>query len=351
MRKPFIDNLRGMAVLLLFPVHTFMIWNDFGSRFYIWEGADRCLSTWIVLVNPWLMPLLFVLAGMSARYALQKRTVRAFMMQRARKLLIPLVAGTALLVPLQTWYARRYFDHYEGGIWAHWSWFFTHFTDLSGYDGAFTPGHLWFILFLFLIALAALPVFQAIPYEKGSESVQRMPVPAILFLFIPVWLMYYLGNFNGFSIGKYFALYLMGYYLLSNDAVMGKLEGQKSRLLVLWGASTAVSAVLYGRFSYYGDLWANLTGWISVLSLLVLGKTFWNRRTGFTDFLGRFSYRIYFLHLPILVAVAYHTASRIHNVMAQILMIWVGSLILTILACLLLERISAAAIPQRLSEK
>ena len=184
MRKPFVDNLRGMAVLLLFPVHTFMVWNDFGSGFYIWAGADRRLSTCIVLINPWLMPLLFVLAGISARYALQTRTVKAFVVQRTRRLLLPFIVGTAVLAPLQTWYARRYFDHYEGGIRAHWSWFFTHLTDLSGYDGAFTPGHLWFILFLFLISLAALPVLQAIPYEKCSEFAQKIPVPAILLLFI-----------------------------------------------------------------------------------------------------------------------------------------------------------------------
>ena len=65
-RKYYIDNLRNLTILLLFPVHTFMIWNDFGSRFYIWLGENKILSTLIVLINPWFMPLLFVLAGMSA---------------------------------------------------------------------------------------------------------------------------------------------------------------------------------------------------------------------------------------------------------------------------------------------
>ena len=73
-RKHYIDNLRNMTILLLFPVHTFMIWNDFGSRFYIWMGENKLLSTAIVLINPWFMPLLFVLAGISARYALKKRS-------------------------------------------------------------------------------------------------------------------------------------------------------------------------------------------------------------------------------------------------------------------------------------
>ena len=74
-RKHYIDSLRNLAILLLFPVHTFMIWNNFGSRFYIWQGENKILSTLIVLVNPWFMPILFALAGMSARYALEKRTI------------------------------------------------------------------------------------------------------------------------------------------------------------------------------------------------------------------------------------------------------------------------------------
>ncbi len=98
MRRNYIDNLRNFAILLLFPVHTFMIWNNFGSRFYVWMGENKLLSTLIVLVNPWFMPLLFVLAGMSARYALEHRTVKEFVRQRVRKLFLPFVAGSLLLV-------------------------------------------------------------------------------------------------------------------------------------------------------------------------------------------------------------------------------------------------------------
>ena len=101
-RKYYIDNLRNYTILLLFPVHTFMIWNDFGSRFYIWQGENRILSTCIVAVNPWFMPLLFVLAGMSARFALERRSFREFVVQRIRKLLIPFICGMLLLVPFQS---------------------------------------------------------------------------------------------------------------------------------------------------------------------------------------------------------------------------------------------------------
>ena len=186
MRKPYIDNLRNLTILLLFPVHTFMIWNDFGSRFYIWKGEEKVPSTLIVLVNPWFMPILFVLAGISARYAFKKYTVSAFLIQRVKKLLIPFLFGLVALVPLQTLYARKFFDQYEGGILENLQYYFTHLTDFSGYDGAFTPGHLWFILFLFLISIMALAPFHFYPYERVRKRVERMPAFGILFLFIPV---------------------------------------------------------------------------------------------------------------------------------------------------------------------
>lgn len=229
MRKHYIDNLRSLTILLLFPVHTLMIWNDFGNRFYIWMGENRLLSTLIVSVNPWFMPLLFVLAGMSARYSLEKRTVRGYILQRTQKLLLPFILGVLLLVPLQTFYARRFFDAYAGGLLENWRYFFTHLTDFSGYDGAFTPGHLWFILFLFLISMISLPLFKYIPDQKAAEKIEKMSIWGIASLSIPLWIMYHIGNFGGFSIGKDLTLYLFGYYIISNDAVMETMEKKQER--------------------------------------------------------------------------------------------------------------------------
>ena len=338
-RKAYIDNLRNLTILLLFPVHTFMIWNDFGSGFYIWQGESRLLSTLIVLVNPWFMPILFVLAGISAGYALQKRTVRDFIHQRIVKLLIPFLCGLVILVPFQTLYARKYFEHYEGGIWGNLKYFFTHLTDFSGYDGAFTPGHLWFILFLFLISLLALFPFHFFPYKSVSKRVEKLSVPGILCLFLPVWLMYYIGNFGGFSMGKNLALYLMGYYVLRNELVMEKLEKSIKWLSGLCLIGTIVSVILYYNFSYYGDLWVNYIGWNSILVLLVLGKKFLNKRTVFTEYFNKASYPIYILHQSILVGLAYYVVKMCSNFLIQVISIMAGSFVVTILTYHFISRI------------
>ena len=322
MRKHYIDNLRNITILLLFPVHTFMIWNDFGSGFYIWQRESRVLSTLIVMINPWFMPLLFVLAGMSARYALEKRTYREFILNRTRKLLMPFVCGTVFLNPFMTFFARKHFYNYEGSLIDNWKYFFTHITDLSGYDGAFTPGHLWFILFLYIITVSSLILFSMIPCvqtaqmrdgqvihnkcKRVSAVIEKIPVWGIFLLFIPVWFMYYVGNFGGYSIGKNMALYLIGYYILADDSTMNKLKKNIKWMSVLCAAGNVALAVLYYRYTYYGDLWINYIGWNTILVVLAAGKRFLNRRTGFTGYFNRASYPIYILHQPILVAVSYY---------------------------------------------
>lgn len=332
MRKHYIDNLRNYTIILLFPVHTFMIWNNFGSGFYIHAKENLLLSTFITMINPWFMPLLFVLAGISAKHSLEKRSDKEFIRQRADKLLIPFIFGTILSAPLQTFFARKFSFGYNGSYFENIKYFFTHFTDLSGYDGAFTPAHLWFILFLFVISAVSLIFFRFIPYEKVCEKTEKFPLYGIMLLFLPIYIMYHIGNFGGYSLGKYLTLFLIGYYFFSSDALIDKLEKNSGILTIFSIILIAVSAVLYYNFSYYGDLWVNFSGWMTILAVIGSGKKYLNKKTIFTDYLNHASYPIYILHQPILVALAYYVLKIETFLSVQVLMICFGSLAITILA-------------------
>jgi uncharacterized membrane protein len=124
MRKWYIDNLRFLAVLLLFPYHTFMIYNTFES-FYIHGVQIAVLSDVIMAVWPWIMPLLFAIAGMSSAYALKKRTGREYAAERVHKLLLPLLFGMLLVVPIQTYLAELF--HTGSGNYLH------YFTEVKDY--------------------------------------------------------------------------------------------------------------------------------------------------------------------------------------------------------------------------
>lgn len=116
MRKYYLDNLRTLMILLLFPVHTFMIWNNYGTKFYVWGGESKLLSSLITLVNPWFMSILFVIAGMCANYSLRKRSIKEFVKERFGKLMLPFISGMILLIPFQTLYARKFFFGYKGSL-------------------------------------------------------------------------------------------------------------------------------------------------------------------------------------------------------------------------------------------
>ncbi len=339
MRKHYLDNLRTIMILLLFPVHTFMIWNNYGTKFYVWGGENKLLSSLIIIVNPWIMALLFVIAGMCAKYSLEKRTTKEFVKERLSKLLIPFISGLLLLVPLQALYARKFFFKYTGNIFEHLKYFFTHITDLSGYDGAFTPGHLWFILFLFIISLVALLIIKNVSFKKVSARLEKLNIFTIIFLFIPVWLMYYLGNFGGYSIGKYFILYLLGYYFFSNEKNIEKLINHKKVILGLFCLFQLILVVVYYQFSYYGDLFVNYVGWLGILACIIVGKLYLNKETKITNYFQKASYPIYILHQTILIIIGYYSLTMIDNIFLQITIIISGTFIVTILAYEIISKI------------
>lgn len=50
------------------------------------------------------------------------------------------------------------------------------YSDLTGYHGSFTPGDLWFILYLFIISLITLPIIKKLSTHnirlfKGSFKI------------------------------------------------------------------------------------------------------------------------------------------------------------------------------------
>lgn len=339
MRRYDLDHLRTLVILCLFPIHTFMVWNDFGTRFYVWGGNSRCFSTMIVGLNPWMMSLLFVIAGMCANYSLAKRSKQAFLKERVHKLFVPLVSGMLLLVPLQTWYARRFFYACTDDLFTHMRYFFTHITDLSGYDGCFTPAHLWFLLFLFLFSLLTPSIARFFPKRRIHAWCMRMNLPVLLLGFLAVWGCYYIGNFGGFSLGKYFILYLLGYYVFSEQKVYEIMLHHIKMIVSLFLLCQLILCVAYANYGFYGDGFVNLCGWLGVLSLLALGKRYGDHKINCLAYFKRASFGIYLFHQSWLVMIAYALLRRVNGIYWQALFIMGLSLLFTLFSYEIIRRI------------
>ncbi len=54
------------------------------------------------------MPLLFVLAGISTKFALQKRASKEYIIERVKRLFIPFLFGTIVLMSIMAYIADKF---------------------------------------------------------------------------------------------------------------------------------------------------------------------------------------------------------------------------------------------------
>lgn len=167
-RLYYLDWLRVFAVLLLVPFHTGMIFVH-----WVFHIKNDVTSTGLTIVNAfidnWHMPLFFLLAGASTWLALNKRTPAAFIKERFSRLLVPLVFGMLIIVPPQTFFERIQKSGFSGNYFD----FYSHLFNGVYPQGNLTWNHLWFLLYLFLISVAALPLIRSWKSGRGAACLER----------------------------------------------------------------------------------------------------------------------------------------------------------------------------------
>ncbi|MCK9169110.1 MAG: acyltransferase family protein [Treponema sp.] len=333
MRKQYIDNLRCSIVLLLFPFHVFMIYNNWGENFYIKQDGLFLPSLFNCLIWPWFMPSLFVIAGISAFYSLQSRGPGKFAVERIKKLFIPLFSGILLVVPVQTYYAEKFHNGYQGNYFYQYKLFFTKIHDLTGYSGGFTPGHLWFILYLFIISMAALPLVEIVKKLRFKTGTAIPFAVIVLSGILPVFGKPFL-NTGGKSIVEYLIYYLLGYYILSNDNVIDKIV---KHLAVLCG-SCFIFMICYIMF-YEKKFYAvneivyfivyQLYSWTFILSVTGIYKYKVNFRNNLTDYFSKSSFAVYLFHQSSIVCCAYYIVQIPCTALLHIILILAAAIVLT----------------------
>ena len=72
-RVNYIDNLRTVTVSLLIIYHLAISYNSWGEANYIFFQSVNPIASIVVFISPWFMPLMFLLAGISASFSIKKR--------------------------------------------------------------------------------------------------------------------------------------------------------------------------------------------------------------------------------------------------------------------------------------
>ena len=307
-RRYDLDWLRILGVLLLVPFHVALIFVlDPNSIMYIKDVVNSAfLDESAGFVHMWHMPLLFVISGASTYYALGFRSASAYVRERFLRLLIPFLFGVVTYIPLTTYIRRAgslsFPEHYLG--------FFTFDLErLDGFNGTFTPAHLWFILFLFVFSLAALPIFLALRSEKGQGVVKGLATatqaPGGLFLWgIPLALVAALDLLGDKNPLYYFLVFCYGYLLTSDERFQIAID-QITWVALAYGIFEAIFRVLAPQWQYAEWSWQwvslglmyELGRWSLTLAWLGLGHRFLNRGGRLLQSLSEAAMPFYLLHM------------------------------------------------------
>lgn len=307
MRKHYMDNIRWFTVILVLVYHVFYLFNHVGVLGNVkpLEGM-KYADVLLYFVYPWFMVLLFVVSGMSTRFALLKRNGKQFLSERAKKLIVPSTLGLFVFQ-----WIGGYFNVKLGGA-------LDTMTTVPGpvkylifvVSGT---GPLWFIQTLFLFSLLILLIRKLDRNDRLWSACGKANLLILLLLAIPIWGASHILNIPVISVyrfGIYFVAYLLGYFVFSHDEVIDRLEKVRIPLLIL----ALIMGCAYTAYYFGSDytstaclqsLFTNAYLWIMILAILACAKAWFNKTSAFTTYMSQISFGWYILHYPVLLTISY----------------------------------------------
>ncbi|MBR5019599.1 MAG: acyltransferase [Bacteroidales bacterium] len=323
MRKHWIDNLRWVTVLLVLFYHVFYFFNNKGvfggiGGFGDYPHCPQYQDVVMYILYPWFMPMLFLLAGISARYALAKQSGREWFRARTRKLLVPGTIGLFvfhwMVGYFNTVVARREGLINVSGIGKYIMW------AVSG------TGPLWFIQVLWLLCLVLLLLRALDRKDRFFNGCGRLfsgkaGIVWILLLGILFWVGEQTliknprpesadGLWNLYKPLFYLIPFILGYFVFSHDAVQEKLKKAWIPLLACAVVSGIVLIVTtFGQDNtspqYLGTPLNCLYGWLMCLALMAWFQAKFDRTGRFAGYMTRTSFGIYIVHYLVIAALGY----------------------------------------------
>lgn len=323
-RLYYVDWLRVLAVLLLFPFHTWRVFNA-GDPFYVKAPyQSAAINSVITFIDLWHMPLLFLLEGASTYFALTKRNGWQYLGERFKRLFVPLLFGWLALIPPQTWYGARFNSGYPDSFWhylASGDFLVWNIQGGGDYYGGFGLGHLWFIMYLFFIAIFALPLLLLWKTQRGQKAqvaLTRFFAHPASWLLVPVlfWIFEGLPSpIDGKSFFYFLLLFVMGYGMMADESFMDSAERHRTPALIIGIAIAVVRVAVSAWKSGLPDpSWslaaANLLSflgiWLILVGLLGIGKRLLDTPSKALSYLGEASYPLYILHQTVIVVAAFY---------------------------------------------
>ena len=329
MRRHWIDNLRWVTVLLVLFYHVIYFYNNKGVFGGIggFDDGPQYQDVVMYILYPWFMPLLFLLAGVSAKYALDNHSGKEWFKARTRKLLVPATIGLFVFH-----WMTGYFNTHIAAM--------TQANEITaGLPGpikyviwAFSGiGPLWFIQDLWLFSIVILILRKLDSSDKlhawfGKLFEGKATIVWMILLGMVFWAAQYTqimdvthpsaGIINLYKPLFYLILFLMGYYVFSHNQVHEALAKYWIPLVII-----AIARGAWLVFTTFGEV--NTTpqylssvpncvfGWFACLAMIGFFCASFDKTSAFAGYMTRSSFGLYIVHYLVIAGLG--TILKLHT--------------------------------------
>ena len=292
MRRYDVDWLRILALGLLIIYHISVVFQPWAYFIYFVQSEKPVESIWLAmgLINIWRIPLLFIISGMGVCFSMRRRGWKELLKDRTRRILLPLIFGSLFIVPI------------HGYI----------YQSFIGLDHIYfpNPGHLWFLINIFIYVLVLCPVFFYLKRNPDSillrlfERIFKFP-PALYLITLPFifeaelialeqGFEAYANTPHGFWLGL--LAFITGFIFISIGDVFWQAVGK------IKGLALAVAIPLFLVrmiiFQFQGPFYLIvIESWSWLFAVFGFGSTYLNRPSKKLTYLSKAVYPVYILHM------------------------------------------------------
>ena len=319
MRKHWLDNLRWVTVLLVLFYHVIYFYNNKGvfggiGGFGEYPQCPQYQDVVMYILYPFFMPLLFLLAGISARYALDKHSAGEWFKARTRKLLVPSTIGLFVFQWMVGYFNTAVAAKTE---------LFEGMPGVAKYAMMSVSGigPLWFIQDLWLFSLLLLLIRKLDARDTIWEAFDNLNIVWVILLGVLFWvgeqsLISYPraesldGLYNLYKPFFYFIPFLMGYFVFSHHQVQEQLKKAWIPLVACAGISGVILVVTtFGQNNtspqYMSSPLNCIYGWLSCLALMAWFMARFDRSGQFAGYMAKSSFGLYIVHYLVVGSLGY----------------------------------------------
>ena len=308
LRRYDLDWIKVIATLLVFLYHCSMFFNPFDWHVKNNELNSSMILAFSLMVGTWIMPVFFVISGISSHYSLKKRKAGTYLKERLIRLGIPLLFGIFILSPPQVYIERVGNQQFTGTFLE----FLPHafsglYLEIGGTGNfAFVGLHLWYLLALILFSFLTIYLFRKTAAFSNITAVHLCLLHIVL---IPAAIFIKTAALGGWDLVVYLLFFLAGYYIFSSVQLASLLKKTFPIHFIL-GSTSLISYTVWflngipeqgsAGFSLFTSL--AVVGSINViLSFSYLADKYLSFTNRILRYASEASLPFYILHQPVIV--------------------------------------------------